>query len=215
MSSFCTTHKSSVSTGFTEQILPILRILCYNGSLVTWTVVSFITAKFKPLKPLPFERVCLVLGLSWQVWTKPWHDVSLRCFCPSVSLCGTNFARIILFRKSSWRVWWIVSLLMFNSSFWEPIDVSWHHFTDICGCVCISRRWGTTLLGASSRSSRPSLNRLNHSNTIKETRVRKSIATRSLIYQLESFSSCFARLETKLNIRSLLHHYDLHGKKNR
>jgi hypothetical protein len=36
MSSFCTTHKSSVSTGFTEQIMPILRIVCYNGSLVTW-----------------------------------------------------------------------------------------------------------------------------------------------------------------------------------
>jgi hypothetical protein len=48
-SSFCTTHKSSVSTGFAEQIMPILRILCYNGSLVTWTVVSLITAKFKLL----------------------------------------------------------------------------------------------------------------------------------------------------------------------
>jgi hypothetical protein len=29
--------------------MPILRILCYNGSLVTWTVVSLTTAKFKPL----------------------------------------------------------------------------------------------------------------------------------------------------------------------
>jgi hypothetical protein len=29
--------------------MPILRILCYNGSLVTWTVVSMTTAKFKPL----------------------------------------------------------------------------------------------------------------------------------------------------------------------
>jgi hypothetical protein len=34
ISSLCTTHKSSVSTGFTEQIMPILRILCYNGSLM-------------------------------------------------------------------------------------------------------------------------------------------------------------------------------------
>jgi hypothetical protein len=49
MSYFCTTHKSSVSIGFTEQIMPILRILCYNGSLVTWTVVGLTTAKFKPL----------------------------------------------------------------------------------------------------------------------------------------------------------------------
>jgi hypothetical protein len=48
-SSFCTTHQSSVSTGFTEQIMPVLRILCYNGSLVIWTVVNLTTAKFKPL----------------------------------------------------------------------------------------------------------------------------------------------------------------------
>jgi hypothetical protein len=40
---------SSVGPGFAKQIMPILRILCYNGNLVTWTVVSLITAKFKPL----------------------------------------------------------------------------------------------------------------------------------------------------------------------
>jgi hypothetical protein len=34
-SSFCTTHKTSVSTGFAKQIMLYLRILCYNGSLVT------------------------------------------------------------------------------------------------------------------------------------------------------------------------------------
>jgi hypothetical protein len=39
--SFCTIHKSSVSTGFAKQIMPILRVLCYNGSLVTWTVVAW------------------------------------------------------------------------------------------------------------------------------------------------------------------------------
>jgi hypothetical protein len=61
MSSFCTTHRSSLSTGFTEQIMPILRILCYNGSLVTWTVVGLTTAKFKPLLILlPF-----LLPLAW------------------------------------------------------------------------------------------------------------------------------------------------------
>jgi hypothetical protein len=49
MYSFCTTHMSSLSKSFTEQIMPILRILCYNGSLVTWTVLSFTTFKFKPL----------------------------------------------------------------------------------------------------------------------------------------------------------------------
>jgi hypothetical protein len=34
-SSFYTTHKSSVSTGFTVQIMHILRILCYNVCLTT------------------------------------------------------------------------------------------------------------------------------------------------------------------------------------
>jgi hypothetical protein len=48
-SSLYTIYKFSVSTGFAEQIMPILRILCHNGSLVTWTVVSLTTAKFKPL----------------------------------------------------------------------------------------------------------------------------------------------------------------------
>jgi hypothetical protein len=46
---FYITHKPSVSTGFAKQIMPILRILCYNGSLVTWMVVSLTTDKFKPL----------------------------------------------------------------------------------------------------------------------------------------------------------------------
>jgi hypothetical protein len=48
-SSVCTIYKFSVSTGFAEQIMPTLRILCYNGSLVTWTVVNLTTAKFKLL----------------------------------------------------------------------------------------------------------------------------------------------------------------------
>jgi hypothetical protein len=51
-SCFCTTHKSSVSTGFAEQIMPILHVSCCNGCLVTWTVVSLTTAKFKPLLAL-------------------------------------------------------------------------------------------------------------------------------------------------------------------
>jgi hypothetical protein len=47
--SLCTMHKSSVNIGFAENIMTILRILCYNGSLVTWTVVSLTTAKLKAL----------------------------------------------------------------------------------------------------------------------------------------------------------------------
>jgi hypothetical protein len=48
-SSCCTIYKSSVSTGFAKQIMPILCILFYNSSLVTWMVVSLTGAKFKPI----------------------------------------------------------------------------------------------------------------------------------------------------------------------
>jgi hypothetical protein len=42
----------------------------------------------------------------------------------------------------------------------------------------------------------------------------ESIVTISLFYQLESFSNCCSHLETKLNVHSLLHHYNLHGTKS-
>jgi hypothetical protein len=42
-------YSSSLSSDFAKQIMPILRILCYNGSLVTRMAVSLTTAKFKPL----------------------------------------------------------------------------------------------------------------------------------------------------------------------
>jgi hypothetical protein len=42
----CSIKKFSVSPGFAKQNMPIL---CYNGSLVTWTVVRLTAAKFKPL----------------------------------------------------------------------------------------------------------------------------------------------------------------------
>jgi hypothetical protein len=47
--SVCTIYKSSVSEGFWKQITAILLVLWYNGSLITCTVVSLTTAKFKPL----------------------------------------------------------------------------------------------------------------------------------------------------------------------
>jgi hypothetical protein len=62
---FCPTHKSSVSTGFAGQIMPILHILCCNGCLVTWTVVSLTTAKFKPL--IVKVKVTLRLTVSQSV----------------------------------------------------------------------------------------------------------------------------------------------------
>jgi hypothetical protein len=50
ISFFCTAQTSSVITGYAEQIMPILRVFRYNGTLVTFTVVRLTTAKFKPLK---------------------------------------------------------------------------------------------------------------------------------------------------------------------
>jgi hypothetical protein len=71
-SSFCTVYKSSVSTGFAKQIMSILRILCYNGSLVTWTVVSLTIAKFRPLmyflclaSSCPTPRTCFCHDSVW------------------------------------------------------------------------------------------------------------------------------------------------------
>jgi hypothetical protein len=46
---FCAIYKFSVSPGFAKQIMHILRNLCYNGSLFTWTVISLTTNKFKLL----------------------------------------------------------------------------------------------------------------------------------------------------------------------
>jgi hypothetical protein len=59
ISSFCTIYKFSVSTGFTEQIMPILRILCYSGSLVTWTVVILFQLSWVILRPTFSRPVCL------------------------------------------------------------------------------------------------------------------------------------------------------------
>jgi hypothetical protein len=66
ISSFCTLHKSSVSTGFTEQIMPILRILCYNGSLVTklYTLPTYNPSARTAYKiPLP---IFVVQSLLWE-----------------------------------------------------------------------------------------------------------------------------------------------------
>jgi hypothetical protein len=45
----CTVYKFFVSPGFAKQIMSILLILRYNGSLITWTVISLTIAKFNPL----------------------------------------------------------------------------------------------------------------------------------------------------------------------
>jgi hypothetical protein len=79
-SCLCTTHKSFVSTGFAEQIMPILHMLCCNGCLFTWTVVSLTTSKFKPLFmsgfTLPSTANMFILMIPWKghvpVFISPW-----------------------------------------------------------------------------------------------------------------------------------------------
>jgi hypothetical protein len=53
---FCTVYKSYFCPGFAKQIMPILLMLRYNGSLVTCTVVSLTVAKVSLCSIL---RTCL------------------------------------------------------------------------------------------------------------------------------------------------------------
>jgi hypothetical protein len=79
----CTTHKSSVSRGFAKQIMPILHILFYNSSLVTWTVVSLSTLHFLCLaSPCRIPRTC---SFSW--------------FCYDFCLSPAQFYYIIVYKR--------------------------------------------------------------------------------------------------------------------
>jgi hypothetical protein len=94
ISSFYTTHKSSVSPGFAKQIMPILCILCYNGSLVTWMAVSLTTARFKPL-------IFSVSGFALPYTANMYILMILYDFC----LSPAQFCYIILYiRKVGSRV---------------------------------------------------------------------------------------------------------------
>jgi hypothetical protein len=54
------------------------------------------------------------------------RTMSPRCFCLSVRLYGTNLTQIFLFPKSSRRIWWIVSLLMFSHRLHSESHFHWH-----------------------------------------------------------------------------------------
>jgi hypothetical protein len=142
------------------------------GPCILWCFVSGAYPNIYDSSPVTMQS--RKLGLSWQVWVKSWHDMGLRCFCSSVRLCGTNSAQIFLFRKSSWRIWRIVSLLMFNSSDIILRDNRRSHVTisRIFTIVSAFRKVeGRPLLGSSWRSWHASLNRWNHSNTLLRLRL--------------------------------------------
>jgi hypothetical protein len=96
------------------------------------------------------------------------HDVIVRCFCSTLGLCGKNLAQIFLFRKPSWKVWRIVSLVMFNSSyiFLKPIDdlASQYHRHFLFRLHFLTLK--ETAFESSRRSCRSSWNRWKHSNTL-------------------------------------------------
>jgi hypothetical protein len=53
-------------------IMPILRIICYNGSLVNWTVVRLTAAEFKPLIFI-FSMIGFILpytATGWVWWAR-------------------------------------------------------------------------------------------------------------------------------------------------
>jgi hypothetical protein len=69
----------SVSPGFGKQIMLISLFSCYNGSLVTWTVVSLTTAKFKPLIFFCVGLMCPIL-----------RTCSFSWFCMTSACCVYN-----------------------------------------------------------------------------------------------------------------------------
>jgi hypothetical protein len=85
-SSFSTAYKSSVSTCFAEHVMPILHILCYISSLVTWTLVSSTIAKFKPL-------IFSVSGFTLSYTTNMFILMILYDFC----LLPAEFCCIIIY----------------------------------------------------------------------------------------------------------------------
>jgi hypothetical protein len=106
--SFCTTQKSSISTGFTEQIMPNLHILCYNGSLVFWTVVSLTTAKFKPLLfstsgfTLSYTANMFILMILYDFCLSPAQFCYIIVYIRKVESCVQVADRCAPWKISNW-----------------------------------------------------------------------------------------------------------------
>jgi hypothetical protein len=77
---------------------------------------------------------------NWDCLDKPGCEVLARCARPWVrvgrtsrgSSCSVNLQGGF---DESLPYWCLIR----PSSFWEPMTILCHHFTDICDCVCISR----------------------------------------------------------------------------
>jgi hypothetical protein len=103
----------TVSPGFAEQIMSILLILCYNGSLVTWTVVSLAVPKFKPL-------IFSMAGLT----------LSYAANTPIAAGCRQHSHPWFRVPWDSWPYFTVWRL-------WEP----WDHSLVNCGLLTNFPRW--------------------------------------------------------------------------
>jgi hypothetical protein len=90
---------------FAKQIMPILRILCYNGSLVTWAVVSKTAAKFKPLIFSMYDFVLsnaanmFILKILCDFWLFP-----AQCFYLIVYIRKVESHAQIADRCAPWKI---------------------------------------------------------------------------------------------------------------
>jgi hypothetical protein len=85
--------------------MPILRILCYNGSLVTWTIVRLTTAEFKSL-------IFSVSGFSLSYTTNMLILMILYDFC----LLPAQFCYIIVYIRKVVRVRVNLRLAVYSQS---------------------------------------------------------------------------------------------------
>jgi len=110
-----------------------------------------------------------------------------------VRLCGTNVVKIFLFSKSSWRISWIISVLMCSwftmhvRIIWWSLDTSSQNFAPL------SRFWAADdcpLLQSSSWSSHPSLYLWNCSKTC----MRQSFISIKILKYFVHSSRCFPQV---------------------
>jgi hypothetical protein len=129
---FCTTRKSSVSTGFTEQNMPNWCILCYNGSLVICTVVNLNTAIFIP--HLVLYREYVHFYDFYNLWLSPAQSQSHMRLTVSRSVPFDSYGLIFVGRPL-WRevgsvfciCCWLLPGRSFSGSVTKQAQCQFHH----------------------------------------------------------------------------------------
>jgi hypothetical protein len=112
--------------------MPVLRILCYNCSVVNWTVVSLTAAKFKPLIFYVWLRLVLccehvhshdfvwlllvactiLLNTYNRTYTEGWKPCSSQCYHSIISsVLQMNFSKSGLRLSEMW-LWSLLSSRM-------------------------------------------------------------------------------------------------------